>query len=262
MLYGAMNFPAKPILEELETIAALGFDYLELTMDPPQSHYSVIRETKPNLMSRLGQLKMKLVCHLPSFLSIADLTDSIREASVQEMIASLETAAELRAMKVVLHPPYMTGLGPMVPDLTRNLARSSMERIVERADQLGLVLCVENMFVRTKSLAEPADFQELFHEFPTLKLTLDIGHAHIESRQTNRNLDFIRRFPDRLSHLHVSDNFGKDDNHLPIGAGSVDFRRISNALREIEYNDTATLEIFSRDKEYLRRSREKLADLF
>ena len=34
MLYGAMNFPIKPILDEIEDIAALGFDYLEMAMDP------------------------------------------------------------------------------------------------------------------------------------------------------------------------------------------------------------------------------------
>ena len=34
MLYGAMNFPVSPVIQELETLAALGFDYLELTMLP------------------------------------------------------------------------------------------------------------------------------------------------------------------------------------------------------------------------------------
>jgi len=37
MLYGAMNFPVRSILQELETISRLGFDYLELTMDPPKA---------------------------------------------------------------------------------------------------------------------------------------------------------------------------------------------------------------------------------
>jgi len=40
MRYGAMNFPVKPVLNELKEIAARGFDYLELTMDPPQAHYT------------------------------------------------------------------------------------------------------------------------------------------------------------------------------------------------------------------------------
>ena len=50
MRYGAMNFPVLPVLEELDTIAALGFDYLELTMDPPAAHYAKVREKKDELI--------------------------------------------------------------------------------------------------------------------------------------------------------------------------------------------------------------------
>jgi hypothetical protein len=37
MKYGAMNFPIKPLLGEMEEIGAMGFDYVELTMDPPEA---------------------------------------------------------------------------------------------------------------------------------------------------------------------------------------------------------------------------------
>jgi sugar phosphate isomerase/epimerase len=50
MLYGAMNFPVRPVLQELESIAELGFDYLELTMDPPQAHHATIRRMKHDLV--------------------------------------------------------------------------------------------------------------------------------------------------------------------------------------------------------------------
>ena len=72
-------------------------------------------------------------------------------------------------------------------------------------------------------------------------------------------LDFIGTFSDRIGHVHVSDNFGKEDNHLPIGTGTIDFPKIIKALKDIGYDDTLTLEVFSRDRDYLRISREKLA---
>ena len=37
MKYGAMNFPVKPLLEEIEEIGRMGFDYVEITMDPPEA---------------------------------------------------------------------------------------------------------------------------------------------------------------------------------------------------------------------------------
>jgi len=54
---------------------------------------------------------MELVCHLPTFLSTADLTQSIRDASLHEILRSLETASELEAEKVVLHPSHIVGNG-------------------------------------------------------------------------------------------------------------------------------------------------------
>ena len=83
MLYGAMNFPVRPVLEELRTISRLGFDYLELTMDPPQAHYDTIHRQQKKLLRALEHHKMGLICHLPSFVSTADLTDSLREVSLK-----------------------------------------------------------------------------------------------------------------------------------------------------------------------------------
>jgi len=262
MLYGAMNFPVRPVLKELETISGLGFDYLELAMDPPRAHYETVRRQKKGLLEALDRSKMGLVCHLPTFLSTADLTESLREASLNEVIKSLELAAELNPLKVVLHPSFTMGLGVFVMDEVRQHALMSLDAIVEKAEKLHLTLCVENMFPRSNSLVDPEDFVKIFERFPTLKLTLDTGHAHMGSRGGKRLFDFIDRFHDRIGHIHANDNFGKEDNHLPIGAGTVDFPKAVKSLKNADYDATITLEIFSRDRDYLKISKEKLMAMF
>ena len=262
MLYGGMNFPIKPVLEEVEAIAKLGFDYLELAMDPPQAHYKILNQQKDAIRSALERYNMGLVCHLPTFVSTADLTDSLRETSLKEVLESLQVAAHLQTLKVVLHPSYIGGLSVLVMDQAKDRAWRSLEAIVEKADQLGLSLCLENMFPVTNSLVEPEHFVPVFESFPSLKMTLDTGHAHIQSKGSKRALRFIERFGDRIEHIHANDNFGKEDNHLPIGAGTVDFLKITKALKKIGYDETITLEVFSRDRDYLKISREKLAAMF
>ena len=262
MLYGAMNFPIRPVLKELDSIAELNFDYFELTMDPPLAHYKVIREEKKSIIKALTRHKMKIICHLPSFVSTADLTPSIREASLNEVLNSLDVAAELGCLKVVLHPSYIIGLSVFVIEKAIEHAIESLETIVERADKLGLLLCVENLFPRTHFLVEPDEFVEIFENFPRLRLTLDTGHAHIGDKDGKRAINFIKRFPDRISHIHVSDNLGEEDNHLPVGTGTVNFPEIVKAIKEIGYDDTITLEVFSKDRDYLRISREKLEAMF
>lgn len=262
MLYGAMNRPFAPLLEEVEEIGDLGFDYLELTMDPPYAHHAAIGNQKQALVDALDRLGMRLVCHLPTFVSTADLTDSLREASIQETLLSLRRARELEALKVVLHPSIIQGLGAMMQERARQFAVQALDRILKEADRLRICVCVENLFPHSLSLAEPEDFDFLFEQYPSTRLTLDMGHAHLGGGGDERIVSFIQRHGGRIGHIHASDNFGRADDHLPIGAGSTDFPRIVKALQSIGYDDTITLEIFSRDRDYLRISREKLTDLF
>ena len=262
MKYGAMNFPIKPIADELADIAALGFDYLELSMDPPQAHYSAIRQQMNLILGALASHSMNIICHLPTFVSTADLTDSIREASLLEMFNSLEVAAELGSQKVVLHPGHIGGLGIYVEQTALAHANNRLAAIIDHAQTLGLCVCLENMFPKCRAFVEPDDFVEILQRFPDLKLTLDTGHANIANPGGRRILEFIEKFGPRIGHLHVSDNFGERDDHIPLGAGKIDFLKIVTALKQTGYDDTVTLEIFSEDRRKLRKSRDRLDRLY
>lgn len=261
MKYGAMNFPVKPILKEIEEIGSLGFDFLELTMDPPEATPEKILEQKKSIQELLKHYHMDLIAHLPTFLLTSDLYESLRAVSLRENFKALEAAAELGIKKAVLHPGYITGLGKFLLDKAKKYGMQSIEGIIKKAAPLGIRLCLENMFPQTHFLFHPKEFQEIFEVFPELHLTLDIGHAHIGGER-NRAIEFIQNYGDRIGHIHANDNFGKEDNHLPIGAGIIDFERIIKALKGISYNDTLTLEVFSKDRDYLRISREKIKKMW
>jgi len=259
MLYGGMNFPVNPLIEEIKAISGMGFDYLELAMDPPQAHYTIISQQKESILKTLNEYRMGLVCHLPTFVYTADLTRSLREASLNEIIESLTVAAELKPLKVVLHPSLFFGLSVHVIEQAKQYALNSLEIIMEKADKLAICICLENMFPRSNSLVNPDDFIGIFEKFPEIKLTLDTGHANINSNGVGRTLDFIEKFHDRIGHIHANDNLGKEDNHLPVGTGTVNFPEIIRALKRAGYDETVTFEIFTRDRDYLKISRDKYA---
>jgi sugar phosphate isomerase/epimerase len=204
---------------------------------------------------------MSIICHLPTFVSTADLTDSIRHASVQEMFQSLEVAAELGAQKVVLHPGHIGGLGIYVIETALAHANNSLATIIQHAQKLGLCVCLENMFPRCRAFVEPDDFIDIMERFPDLKLTLDTGHANIGTQKGQRILEFIEKFGHRIGHLHISDNLGQRDDHLPLGSGSINFAKIARAIKNCGYDETATLEIFSEDRQALVQSRDRFDDL-
>lgn len=258
MLYGAMNFPVRPVLDEIHAIGSLGFDYFELAMDPPEAHYIRLREQRDAIQQALVQYDMSLICHLPTFIHTADLTKSIREASHAELLNSFAVAKELGARKVVLHPSFVGGMGRNVPEISRRYAVECLDAVALLAEKGNCRVCLENLFARLTPFTTPDDFAAVFDRWPRMAMTLDVGHAFIDGHGMDRILTFIHRFGNRIQHIHISDNFGQRDDHLAVGDGAIDFKILIGALKKIHFDDTMTLEIFTEDRTDLIRSRDIL----
>jgi sugar phosphate isomerase/epimerase len=112
--------------------------------------------------------------------------------------------------------------------------------MVAAASDKGVTLCIENLTEQYESFAEACE------AIPDLRITLDIGHAELLSSE-NTSFNFIRHLFDKIEHLHVHDNHGgtsvRDDLHLPLGEGRVDYPRILSMLNEKGYRHTVTMEL-------------------
>jgi len=261
MKYGAMNFPIKPVMDELKKISDLGFDYFELSLDPPCAHYASILEMENEIAMALEQYSMDIICHLPSFVYTADLCPAIRDISLKEMIHSLKTAARIGAKKAVLHPSFISGLGLFVMETAKEYAHESLGAIVKEAARLEIDLCFENMYPGYNSFFDPRHFQKIFQDFPSLKMCLDTGHGNIDDPYNTRLFEFVQKIPDKIGHVHVSDNCGKKDDHLGVGQGNINFEKFITQLTRSGYNDTITLEIFSENTRDVLDSREKISSM-
>ena len=252
-----MNFPIKPLQMEIEEIGEMGFDYVELTLDPPEATPQKILAQRRAIQDLLRRYGMGITGHLPTFVWTSDLYESLRKASIQETLDALDAGSELGIEKVVLHPGYITGLAKFVSDRAKGYGMESIGAILKKATSLGITLCIENMFPQANFLSAPYEFQEVFQSFPEIRLALDIGHANLGGGK-NKSSEFIHQYGYRIGHVHANDNFGKEDSHLPIGVGVIDFERILRELNEAQYDETLTLEVFSKDREYLKISKEKI----
>ncbi len=258
MIYGATNHPLRPLTGEIKALAALGFDYLELCMDPPHGMAENLRPKLPEVRSVLSGEGLGLpVAHMPTFVWLADVYPSIREASVTETLKALSLAAEIGVEKVVLHPGYLTGLMNFTPDIGKGYASESLDRILEEAARLGIMVCLENMFPRAGHMFRPEEFADVLQKYPRLMMTLDLGHANIRAPK-DRTAAFVRAAHGRIGHVHVGDNNGQEDEHLPVGAGRVDVAGGLAAIKASGYDSTITLEVFSPDRKYLAMSLKKV----
>jgi sugar phosphate isomerase/epimerase len=77
----------------------------------------------------------------------------------------------------------------------------------------------------------------------SLQFTLDIGHARLNSEGGVE--EGFRVLGDNIRHIHFSDNYGKEDDHLPIGNGNTDFSRFFHLIRNFPH--IITLEVVPPD---------------
>lgn len=59
--------------------------------------------------------------------------------------------------------------------------------------------------------------------------------------------------------MHIHDNDGKLDNHLPLGKGDIDFKKFVNKLKEDNYNDYFSIELDTFNEEKMEKEERKEA---
>jgi len=254
-----MNNPLESILNEIRFFGKSGFDFIELAIEPP--FYKKLFVIKNEIIENLSKYKLDKIAHVPSFVSTADLSENIRKASQKEILDSLDLANKFGIKKVVIHPSYVKGLGRYKKEEVKKLGYEFLAKLYEKANEIGITLCLENMMPNQEWLFEPEEFKPIFKDFKKMKLTLDTGHANIMTRE-NRSLEFIKLFEKRIGHVHIADNFGFRDDHLPLGLGRINFDKIFSALKKTGYDDTMTLETFPKDRDYLILSLKKAKELW
>ena len=175
-------------------------------------------------------------------------------------VEKVRNLLEEHGLEVVGHTACYLPIGSPI----RSLRESAVKEIT-RYFRIFIVL-LQSMLPAPKLMYEPIDTQKdnlenvsaVLTQVPELLFHLDIGHASLFGRKPEQ---FIKEFHQRLRHVHLNDNDRMRDLHLPMGAGSIDWRRTIKILKRY-YDGTITLEVFSRDRDYALLSREKLIRLW
>ncbi len=251
MLIGAMNHPAREILNEIAWMGELGLDFIDLTLEPPAAASWLVDASA--IRRALEGAGLRVVGHTAFYLPIASAFEELRRASVLELRRCLQVFGEVGAKWMNLHPDRHAPMHDRQFLIRRNI--ETISELLPEARRCGVGLMIENL---------PGDYNsasqlgELLDPLPELGLHLDIGHANLLVPY-NTSEEILGIYGSRLRHVHLHDNKGGHaDLHLPLGAGSVDLPGALRALQSCGYNDTITLEVFTPDRDYLRYSRDQL----
>lgn len=174
----------------------------------------------PKNLEATESFNLKYTVHgLVADVNLASIYSEFREVSVDLHKRAISASADAGAELYVIHPGY-TAWSFSWRDALQALDQS-LCNLAPLQEELGIRLAVENM---------PKSDWLFFHEpgldLHGMGLVLDVGHAQT-CGTLNEFLDCSE-----LAHVHLHDNLGQNDEHLPLGKGCIDFGSVLRAIEE------------------------------
>ncbi len=181
---------------------------------------------------------LPITLHAPFVdLSPGSPDETIRNISLNKIVSALDVAEFIPVKSIVVHSGYNDWFFDFKPEKWLKNAVKTFSAICEKASSLGAEVYVENIFERS-----PETLLALLGEigWENLKICFDAGHANLFS--SIPLVDWVDRLGSTISEVHIHDNTGLRDEHLPVTEGAINFRGILWALKERNLKPTFTLE--------------------
>src|ERR1051325_2824429 len=141
MLIGTMNHPGREVLREIEWMAQMDFDFVDLTLEPPMA--SVDKVDVRAVRAALEDNNLKIVGHTAYYLPLCSPFESIRRACVEELKCCAQAFAELGAEWMNLHPDSQAPMHDRKFTIQKNL--QCLRELAVGTDDLGIGLMIENL---------------------------------------------------------------------------------------------------------------------
>ncbi|MFG0250828.1 MAG: sugar phosphate isomerase/epimerase family protein [Phycisphaeraceae bacterium JB051] len=207
------------VLKEAAAMAQEGFDDMELCI----AHFEPWMQTfSESYWQELGQMIRDvgiepISVHGPYY---PDMQTDPSQAK-DMLIRHAKAASALGSQAMVIHPVYHQHLH--VTPIMKQALTWDIELSLAISDALGdspTKLAIENVpFNNFAYLAEL--FANL--DRPNIGMCFDTGHYHV--RPEHNLTQILKTFGKRIVHVHLSDNNGLSDQHLPVGQGTFDWQQ-------------------------------------
>jgi sugar phosphate isomerase/epimerase len=197
------------------------------------------------LGGRLANAGLAVTVHAPFLdLNPGALDPLIYRATTRRYRQALQAASQIGARLIVFHPGYDVWRYGQQQHLWLEQNLRFWPPLLKLAARSGCVMTLENIFE-----PEPLLLAQLLNTFssPWLGHCFDVGHWRLFATVSIE--EWFASLRSQLRHLHLHDNFGLKDDHLPLGEGSIDFTSLFAQLTTIptRQRPSATLEAHSRD---------------
>src|SRR6266481_10119149 len=153
-------------------------------------------------------------------LSITEVERVRRVEAMDELKRAIDIAEDLPFSRMILH---MGGPRETADPRKRDAAFSSLEHLILHAHHVGVTICVENT---TSEMGDPNYLRDFVDEtrLAGLRFNFDMGHANLADFPDDQRLEkSFSPLRDFVSSVHLHDNRGEKDEHLPPYDGTINW---------------------------------------
>jgi len=211
------------------------------------SHYALQNLDKTKCIETakiIAEAGLKVTFHAPFMdLRPGALDDKIRQTSLDRIKEVLDLAPNFHPLKIVCHPAFDDRYYVDCDDLWLESSIKTWTELIALAKDAKTIIALENVYEK-----DPHILRRLFDALSSFSICfcLDTGHFNVFS-YSPLNI-WLQELGKYLGHLHLHDNRGKTDEHLPVGCGTFPFSELFETLRAIGVKPTITLEAHGEDK--------------
>lgn len=176
--------------------------------------------------------------HLPfwPFSEIDISKPELAEKTIEYLKGYIDKASQIGIDKFVIHASGEP-IGENERPLRMETAKKSLATLAEFADARGAKIAVENL-PRTCLGRNSSDIKELLSAHPSLVSCFDTNHLLKQDF-----CEYLDEVGDTIITLHVSDYDFKDERHWLPYEGKIDWQKMLEKLKELNYSGVWLYEI-------------------
>lgn len=249
-----LHLLGKSISAAINTVKKYRLEFVEVV---DEGSHSLSDATVDVLNEARESYGFEYAVHAPfADTNIASSNDLVRRTVMRRLERSMRYARELECRLWIFHPGMRSPLDYFYPEDSWRTCIGSSRQIVRIADRYGLTPLIENQIDHElRLLTTVTDFRHFYEEIEGgVKMVLDVGHANL-FRQID---EFLDSFPDKIAHIHASDNKGARDDHLGVGYGTVDWLSFARKIKAIGFDGVVVVESVTNVPESIERLKDLL----
>ena len=259
LAFSTNAFKRYSLEDSIREIAKIGYSGVEILCDIPHAYAPIFKDDQVRSLKKTLELSSMQISNLNAFTlyAIGDtyhpswIEDS-REIRIQHTIECIMLAKKMGAKHLSTEPggpvtsSPTTTMPPQQPQDTTLFEKMFLDgviRVAKIAEEEDIKLLIEpEPGLLIENSTQFKKFMTKITNYKHIRLNFDIGHFYCVNEDPAK---LVYELSDYIEHFHLADIADtRIHNHLIPGKGSIDFRRVFDAIDDIGYRGFVTVELY------------------